>query len=261
MRIRGVLLGLVLAGQAVGAEPTMSAPIPQLVELGDSQVESAQPVVLRLPQEVWDRIGVSLQEAARVPTSLQSTSIVTGGLLLLHWQAPEKPDRTIVIQEPHIELPVTTNVSCTYRYWLEAKGPGGHFELRMPASPGTYRVEAELSLGPTIVEGPGDLEGVFGETIPVKISLSDRRGIQEVVLHHRSHENSPWTTAAMKLSNGSEQSGCWVVSLLRPLGREVTIEYYVVVSGGPGRVTRYGVADKPRRIKLLPPQLPQTADQ
>ncbi|MBI4860957.1 MAG: hypothetical protein HY815_11980 [Candidatus Riflebacteria bacterium] len=238
------------AQQAPVAQPSVAL---QRVSLGDAQIQADKPAVLVLPREALEQLGAAL--AGLIPSlkSAPGTILLTDSTLVLLWRAPGVLERRIVVQEPTVLMPIVPQSSATYQYALEASDPRNRFKVRLPADGQYYRVEVEVPQGPIVVEGPGDLEGTFGETVPVKIRLAARAGIKSAVVHHRSTSTSPWATAPMRLESGQEQEGRWAASLVRPLGKEVTIEYHIVADDLLGHTTRYGLPDKPYRLKILAP--------
>lgn len=133
-----------------------------------------------------------------------------------------------------VSLPVTPHSSGEYRYYLELRDGGERFTVRLPGGQRRYRVDVTAEPGPVVVAGSGNQDAVYGERIPVAITIAEPASIRSVALRHRTRKTM----------------------IARPLGSKVTVEYYILVRDAAGRVTHYGGPDKPYRLRIQAPQHP-----
>lgn len=172
------------------------------------------------------------------------------------WQDGAKAPKRLPVREATVSLPITPFTSGSYSYHLELRDDGGRYFVRIPAGDRSYRIEVVAGGGPTIVSGPGDEDAVYGERIPVSISIAEPQTIRSVKLFHRVRATKEWSETRMELDAGASRHGTWRTMLSRPLGEGVVIEYHVVVEDGAGRLTSYGSPVKPYRLRVLAPPAP-----
>lgn len=252
-----LVLGLV---SEVRAEP-VTAPVPQAVSLGDAHVQSHLPVALVLDGEIQQHLRGALRAMASGTSSTAPTHTTTDVMIELVWRPGEADQSVIALDAGAVLLPILPHRGETYTYFLRVRDGRGQFEARFPAAPGAYHIQAEVSSGPSILDGSGDGPAGQGEVIPIQVRLARPDHVKDVTLFHRSESGSSWTSSSMAIGARTDAEATWTGSVLRPLGQDQKLEYYVQARGTDGRVTYYGVPDRPHRLKLVPPILPAESDE
>ncbi|MBI4866874.1 MAG: hypothetical protein HY816_07970 [Candidatus Wallbacteria bacterium] len=254
-RLSPVAMAVLLTWPALGSPPP--APVQsQHITLGDAQVQAGQPVKLTLPAGSFERLESAMRGLMPQPGSADASVVTSLPRLRLVWSSPGRQPETFVVAGDALSLPVAADLSATYFYHLEARPPEGLLFLRVPAPGLEFRIDAVLAGGPAVLEAPGDQEGVFGETIPLRIRLADPSAVGQVELHHRLAQSSGWSMTPMELSEGTQNNGIWTANLVRPLGEHPFIEYYITARNLAGRATEIGTVEKPHRIVVQKPEVP-----
>ena len=253
--MRGPFLALVIGigASALGARVESATPPPaQTVQLGDAHVQSHLPVALVIEAEARSRIATALT-ALVSGTSVPPEETTTRMVLEVVWNQGAPDQRVLPLDADAVLLPVAPHQCKTYAYFVRVRDVGGRFEARFPASPGMFRVDAAAADGPTVVDGTGDGEAAQGELIPIHVRLAQPSRVGEVMLFHRSSAASPWTSAAMEVSERTDSDAVWAASVQRPLERAAQLEYYVRARDVNGRMTEYGAPGRPHCLKLSAP--------
>ena len=158
-------------------------------------------------------------------------------------------------------LPITPHRAETYAYFVRLHDAQHRFEARFAAAPAVYRIQAAVSSGPRVIDGTGDGQAGRGEMIPIQVRLAQPAQVKQVVLFHRSSPASAWTSKPMEMRAQTDAEAIWSETVERPLGPEKELEYHVQAIGTDGAITSYGAANRPHRLRLVPPTLPAEADE
>lgn len=259
-----IIVGLIcvasgLPGLARGDGP--EPPHTQTVAPGDAHVQSHLPVAIVADPDVQRQTMSAVRALTAGAGSVAAEGPTTGATLEVVWRPGTRDERVIPLGPGAVLLPVTPHRTETYTYFVRLRDSKGQFEARWPASPALYRIEAEAASGPTVLDGTGDGQAAQGEMIPIQVRLADPSKVQDVVLFHRSVSAGEWTSSPMAIREHGESDATWSGSVQRPLGRDADLEYFVRATGRDGRVTHYGLADRPHRVHVVAPILPSEADQ
>lgn len=257
--IISALLGTAVSSAALAESP--EPPRPQAVTLGDAHVQSHLPVALVSDPETTRRLATALVELARGPSSAAAASETTGSTLEVVWRPGSPDERVIPMDSGAVLLPVTPHAEASYAYYVRARDARRRFEVRWPAAPDLFHIQAAATRGPTVLDGTGDAQSAQGEMIPIEVRLASPGQVRDVVVYHRSASSSVWTSSPMEINARTETDATWSGSVKRPAGGDSELQYYVVASGVDGRATHYGVPAQPHRVKLVAPVLPAEAEQ
>lgn len=251
-----LLLALFIgAGAQAHAEPA-AAPPPQSVSLGDAHVQSHLPVALVLDGEIQQHLRGALRAMACGTDSVATAHATTDVPVELVWLPGSRDQSVISLDAGSVLLPIVPHRSETYTYFVRVRDGRGQFEARFPASPAVFRIQAEVSTGPSVLDGSGDGTAGQGEMIPIRVRLARPDQVKDVTLFHRSTSGSTWTSAPMAIGTRTDADATWTGTVPSPLGKSQELEYYVQARGIDDRVTHYGLPDRPHRLKLVSPTLP-----
>lgn len=210
----------------------------QHISLGDAHVDSHRPVILSLGSS-----PLAVHEAARTHATL-------------HWTAPDGAVRILAVSGYTVPLPVIPHASGVYRYWVEWRETAGRWTLRAPGGKGTYRLEADASREPTVVDVSGHLDATHGEPIPIAVRLSSPASVHGVTLHHWTDRATHVSSTAMDLDDPRASTGTWRAAIPAPGYGVKQVEYYITIELKAGPPARCGGLSAPFRVRVQPGPLP-----
>lgn len=259
MNYRFIMMTLWLTACSIATAEAPESPRPQTITPGDAHVQSHLPVALVTDPEATRRLATALVDLTRGFGSSAAAIETTGTQLEIVWRAGTTEERVLPLDSGGVLLPIVPHADASYAYYLRARDARSRFEVRWPAAPDLYRIQAAAPIGPKVLDGTGDGQSAQGEMIPIEVKLASPERVKDVIVFHRSASSSVWTSAPMTIRTRTEAEATWSGSVPRP-GGDPELQYYVIASGVDGRVTRYGVPEQPHRVKLISPALPAEAD-
>ncbi|MBI4866578.1 MAG: hypothetical protein HY816_06475 [Candidatus Wallbacteria bacterium] len=243
--------------------PGVTGPV-QEIAAGDVRLEMGRPVRLRLHLQdappLWECARTLVHGLAPASPFEPATSPAAPLGVFVSWSDPVSGQRTVAVSSSVAELSVAAGPERTASYYIVWRAHDNGFEMRVPASPATFKAQIVRPQPAIVVEATGSAEGILlGDRIPVRVKVAELDGIRTIGLFYRA--TPPGSSAVPPGSYTSSPMECsetgppslWTGSIPMPPDPGATVDYYIEIVDSAGRNSFYGSADLPHRIRLRDP--------
>jgi hypothetical protein len=171
---------------------------------------------------------------------------------LVHWSRPS--GKTVTAPLVAGAFPVTVPEPGLHQFHLTWRDSALGLELRIPESPRRFRLKVEgAEQEALVVGGSGSAEGVFGEKIPIWVGLRGTETVPAATLFWRTAAEAPVTSQEMSVRSTTDGVTRYEISVPHPLGKDATIDYWILLENHAGKRSEYGSPEAPYRIRVREP--------